>query len=103
MARSVAPRSNAPASDVTSPASNAATTGRPSTLPKSNCSALHSVGIGVLRESEKSRCCTTTFADSQPRCAHLFEKCGLAYECVRSLMARDAPTQIGYRQCDQQM
>src|SRR6185312_1919635 len=26
----------------------------------------------------KSRCGTTTFADSQPRCARLREKCGLA-------------------------
>src|SRR6516164_6828182 len=59
MARSVAPKSSAPASDVTNPASNAASTARPSTLPKSNRSALHSVGIGALLESSESRSRTT--------------------------------------------
>src|SRR3954464_5695587 len=53
MARSVAPRSNAPASDVTNPASNAASTERPSTVPKSNASALHSVGIGASSNRRK--------------------------------------------------
>ncbi|MPZ59207.1 MAG: hypothetical protein GEU91_22540 [Rhizobiales bacterium] len=48
---------------------NAATTARPSTSANPNKSALHSVGIGALLESLESRCCTTTFADSAPRCA----------------------------------
>jgi hypothetical protein len=39
------------ARNVTNPASNAASTQRPSTVPKSNGSALHSVGIGILLES----------------------------------------------------
>src|SRR5262245_17695593 len=47
IARSVAPSSNAPASDVTSPASKAACTQRPSTVPKSKRSGLHSVSIGA--------------------------------------------------------
>jgi hypothetical protein len=50
IARSVA-FSRAPASEVTNPASNAASTQRPSTVPKSNDSALHSVGIGALLAS----------------------------------------------------
>jgi hypothetical protein len=65
----VAPRSNAPASDVTNPPSNAASTGRPFTVPKSNDSALHSVGIWAPLESSQSRCSTMTFADSEPQCA----------------------------------
>src|SRR5208283_3012408 len=77
IARSVAPRSSAPASDVTNPPSNAASTAWPSTIPKSNRSALHCVGIGALLESMKRRCGTTTFADSEPRCAQWCEKCGL--------------------------
>src|SRR5450631_3901706 len=85
IARSVAPRSNAPASDVTSPASNAASTARPSTTPKSNRSALHSVGIGAFFESLRSRSRKTTFADSQPRCAYLCEKCGLGPTAARPL------------------
>src|SRR5450631_890182 len=80
IARSVAPRSSAPASDVTSPASNAASTARPSTTPKSNRSALHSVGIGAFFQSLRSRSRKTTFADSQPRCAYLCEKCGLVQQ-----------------------
>jgi hypothetical protein len=43
--RSVAPNSSAPASDVTVPASNAATTARPSTGSNPKKSGLHSVGI----------------------------------------------------------
>jgi hypothetical protein len=51
------------------PASNPASTARPSTVPTSNCSAIHSVGIGAPFESAQSRCGTTTFADSGARCA----------------------------------
>ena len=36
------------------------------------------VSTSVLRGSTQSRCGTTTFADSQPRCANLCEKFGLA-------------------------
>src|SRR5262245_4849494 len=77
IARSVAPSSNAPASEVTGPASNAATTLRPSTGANSKRSALHSVGIGALRESEINCCCTTFFADSQPRCTQFGERFAL--------------------------
>jgi hypothetical protein len=42
-----------PASDVIAPPSTAATTARPSTGANPNKSALHSVGIGALRESMK--------------------------------------------------
>src|ERR1700758_5357782 len=85
IARSVAPNSNAPASEVTGPASNAATTLRPSTGANSKRSALHSVGIGALRESEINCCCTTFFADSQPRCTQFGERSALA----RSKLERD--------------
>src|SRR5215471_13949327 len=78
IARSVAPNSNAPASEVTGPASNAATTLRPSTDANSKRSALHSVGIGALRESEINCCGTTIFADSQPRCTLFGERSALA-------------------------
>src|SRR5262249_29537278 len=78
IARSVAPNSNAPASEVTGPASNAATTLRPSTDANSKRSALHSVGIGALRESEINSCSTTIFADSQPRCTLFGERSALA-------------------------
>jgi len=44
-------------------------TTRPSTIPKSNLSALHSVGIGALLESSQSPSRKRTFADSAPRCA----------------------------------
>src|SRR5205814_4538743 len=50
-------------------ASKAASTALPSTIPKSNRSALHSVCIGAFFESSRSRSRKTTFADSQPRCA----------------------------------
>src|SRR5258706_5847777 len=66
MARSVAPSSSAPASDVTMPASNAATTSRPSTGSNPNKSGIHSVGIGALRDSARNSCGTTLFADSPP-------------------------------------
>src|SRR5215471_10324861 len=78
IARSVAPSSNAPASEVTGPASNAATTLRPSTGANSKKFGVQSVGIGVLRESEINCCCTTIFADSQPRCTQFGERSALA-------------------------
>src|SRR5262249_21858151 len=78
IARSVAPKSSAPASDVIAPPSNPATTARPSTAAKSNNSALHSVGIGALLESPRSRSRKTTFADSALRSVKLCEISGLA-------------------------
>src|SRR3981189_567445 len=78
MARSVAPSSSAPASDVTMPASNAATTSRPSTGSNPNKSGIHSVGIGALRDSARNSCGTTLFADSPPRCTQFGEKSALA-------------------------
>src|SRR5258706_16209174 len=77
MARSVAPSSSAPASDVTMPASNAATTSRPSTGSNPNKSGIHSVGIGALRDSARNSCGTTLFADSPPRCTQFGEKSAL--------------------------
>jgi hypothetical protein len=70
-----------PASDVIA-RHQTATTPRPSTAANSNSSgprrsALHSFGIGALRESLESRCCTTTFADSPPRCVSNREISGL--------------------------
>ena len=61
IARSVAPRSSAPASDVIAPPSNPATTLRPSTGANSKNSGLHSVGIGARRESAVSLCSNKHF------------------------------------------
>src|SRR5262249_37573654 len=83
IARSVAPNSNAPASEATGPASNAATTVGPSTDANSKRSALHSVGIGALRESEINSCSTTIFADSQPRCTLFGERSALGPAMTR--------------------
>src|SRR5215470_20365681 len=77
IARSVAPSSNAPASEVTGPASNAAITFRPSTGSNSKKFGVQSVGIGALRESSINRCGTTIFADSQPRCTQFGERSAL--------------------------
>ena len=60
--RSAAPRSRPPASEVSAPPSNAATTGRPSTCPNTLGSALHSVCIGPLLRTGSSRSHKTTFA-----------------------------------------
>src|SRR5882672_807350 len=84
MARSVAPSSSAPASDVTMPASNAATTSRPSTGSNPNKSGIHSVGIGALRDSARNDCGTTLFADSPPRCTQFGEKSALDMPDTRS-------------------
>jgi hypothetical protein len=51
IARSVAPNSSAPASDVIAPPSNPATTPRRPTGANSNSSGLHSFGIGAFLES----------------------------------------------------
>src|SRR5262245_50937213 len=74
MARSVAPKSSAPASEVIAPASKAATTSRPSTGANPNNSGLHSVGIGALCKSSRIRCSTTLLIDSQPRFTQSCEK-----------------------------
>jgi hypothetical protein len=78
IALSVAPSNSAPASDVTRPPSNAATTRRPSALPKSNSSGLHSVGIGDLRRDGSSHSRKTTLTTQPPPCTYPCEKCGLA-------------------------
>src|ERR687894_553274 len=77
MARSVAPSSSAPASDVITPPVNEATTERLSTGANRSASGLHRVGIGELLWSEPSRCCTTTLHQSEPRAPAPREKCGL--------------------------
>src|SRR5215472_17572660 len=94
IARSVAPSSNAPASEVTGPASNAATTLRPSTDANSKRSALHSVGIGALRESEINCCSTTIFADSQVP-SELVLELSLARSPVRVRLSDQAATSSG--------
>src|SRR4051794_26475833 len=74
MARSVAPSSRAPASDVIAPPVNEATTERPSTGAKTSCSGLHCVRIGELLWPlwpEPSRCSTTTLTQSEPRCTRV--------------------------------
>src|SRR5262249_19962608 len=89
IARSVAPSSNAPASEVTGPASNAATTLRPSTGANSKKFGVQSVGIGVLRESEINCCCTTIFADSQPRCTQFGERSALDRRTIAKKRIQD--------------
>src|SRR5262245_59349086 len=78
IALSAAPNRRAPASELITPPSNAPTTQRPSTVPKSSESWLHSVAIGGLLRLAQSRSPKTTFADSEPRCAHHLENLGLA-------------------------
>src|SRR5258708_4617958 len=95
MARSVARSSSAPASEVIMPASNAATTSRPSTGSNPNKSGIHSVGIGALRDSAKNGCGTTVFADSPPRCTQFGEKSALspAWERLRELIGTEPRSQ----------
>src|SRR3954466_5348415 len=87
MARSVAPSSRAPASDVIAPPVNEATTERPSTGAKTSCSGLHCVGIGEFLWPEPSRCSTTTLPQSEPRCTSACEIYGLAVGGVRPIKA----------------
>src|SRR5271169_5662080 len=70
IARSAAPSSNAPASDVIAPPSNEATTSRPSTRAKPNKSAVHSVSIGASPWTRANRCSTTIFSESALRCTY---------------------------------
>src|SRR5689334_25220365 len=79
MARSVAPSSRAPASEVITPPVNEATTERPSTGAKTSGSGLHCVGIGELLWPEPSRCSTTTLPQSEPRCTSACEIYGLGW------------------------
>src|SRR5262245_5801631 len=77
IALSAAPKRRAPASELIIPPSNAPTTERPSTVPKSSESCLHSVAIGGLLRLAQNCWGTTTFADSEPRCAQHLENLGL--------------------------
>ena len=70
IARSVAPKSRAPASEVIVPPSNPATTDRPATGANSIRSALHSVGIGAFLRLSLRLCCRRTFAHSEPQCTY---------------------------------
>src|SRR5512147_1840836 len=56
IALSAPPSNSAPASDVTLPASNAATILRPSAVPKSKLSGVHSVGIEATYQLDLSIC-----------------------------------------------
>src|SRR5258706_8773339 len=67
--QSAAPSRTAPPFEVIAPPSNAPTSLRPPELPKSNSSWLHCVGIGEHLLASRSRCGTTTFAESEPRCS----------------------------------
>src|SRR3954449_12017580 len=88
MAQSVAPSSRAPASDVTAPPVNEATTERPSTGAKTSCSGLHCVGIGEFLWPEPSRCGTTTLTQSEPRCTSACEIYGLEMRRAAPHLAR---------------
>jgi hypothetical protein len=68
IARSVAPSSIAPASEVIAPPSKSATTARPSTGAKAIVFALHSVGIGEPSCCRVRLCRRRTFPRSGPRC-----------------------------------
>src|SRR5947199_10159747 len=72
------------------PASNAATTSRPSTRSNPKRSGLHSVGIGALRESAINGWCTTIFADSAPRCTQFDEISGLGFRSVPKMGIEEA-------------
>jgi hypothetical protein len=68
--RPIAPSNSAPASEVTSPPSNAATIWRPSTPSYPNRSRLQYVGIGELLWLAITLCRRRTIADSEPRCTY---------------------------------
>src|SRR4249919_1464445 len=97
MARSVAPSSSAPASEVIAPASNAATTSRPSTGSNPKKSGRHSVGIGALRGSTKNCCSTTVFVDSQPRCTQQCEKSALGPSLASAVHVDDLEAPLAPR------
>ena len=97
---SAAPNSRPPASDVSAPPSNSATTDRPSTRPNMLRSALHSVCIGPPLQISASRSRKTTFARLATRCATQFEKCGLS-AIDGSTRALATTTQLGNRRLQQ--
>src|SRR5229473_5111261 len=78
IARSVAPSSIAPASEVILPPSKAATTARPSTGTNPNKSALHSVRIGLPLPPRQTVLATRFSQIQGPDAPTPFEKSGLA-------------------------
>src|SRR5258705_6936196 len=68
-ALSAAPSSTTPPFEVNAPPSKAPTSLRPPEVPKASSSWLHCVGIGEYLLASRSRCGTTTFAESEPRCS----------------------------------
>ena len=82
----LASRSNTvPASDVTAPPSNAATTRRPSNPSNSSCPGIHSVCIGPRIGLWQPFVAKGSFSDSRGRCTPLDEISGLAIPLLRCL------------------
>src|SRR3954470_6429905 len=79
MARSVTPRRRAPASEVTRPPSNSATSSRPPALPNAIPVALQCVGIGECPLSGLPLVLAKPVLPAQrPRCTTPRERCALA-------------------------
>src|SRR5712691_4043076 len=89
IARSVAPSSIAPASEVILPPSKAATTARPSTGTNPNKSALHSVRIGLPLPPRQTVLATRFSQIQGPDAPTPFEKSGLAGMLRVLLQAND--------------
>src|SRR5258707_9698810 len=68
-ALSAAASRTTPPFEVIAPPSKAPTSLRPPEVPKASSSWLHCVGIGEHLLASRSRCGTTTFAESEPRCS----------------------------------
>src|SRR6188768_3096648 len=91
MERSAAPSNSAPPFDVMAPPSKAPTSLRPPQLPKSSSSWLHCVGIGEHLLFTRSRCYTTTLAESEPRCS---SQVGESQARVQDEIAKENPEEV---------
>jgi hypothetical protein len=76
--------SSAPATEGIAGETNPPITARPPASPNSNYCALQSAGIGALRSFAKLLGRRITFVDSEPRCTHMREKCGLETDGVQA-------------------
>ena len=66
-------------SDVSVPPLKLAITFLPLTLPKLNCSGMHSVEIGIMNSSRCKPYCSNILADFHPIFSFICEKCGLKH------------------------
>src|SRR4051794_16605018 len=97
MARSVTPRRRAPASEVTRPPSNSATSSRPPALPNAIPVALQCVGIGECPLSGLQLVLAKQVLPAQrPRCTTPRERCALIaqHKPAGKAVVGDKPTLV---------